>query len=303
MDKMKIGIPRSIYYYYYGELWNLFFKNLRCEVVVSPKTTREIMNLGMKYANDEMCTSMKNYLGHVAYLADKCDYILVPRIDNYGKENQTCTNFLAIYDIVHNLFKTKLLNYNIDIESNMTERKSMIEMGIKLGRSKDEVTRIYDEAKETSMQIREQKIKKNMAKLRSNKRKILLVGHPYNTHDEYLGKSITKYIESFDTEVIYSDLFYPELTNRMSKALSKELYFKYSKENIGAIEMVKNQVDGVIFITSFPCGPDSLVNELVIRKLKIPYVNLIIDDMDGIAGIETRIESFLDIIERNHTYE
>lgn len=300
---MKIGIPRSIYYYYYEELWTLFFKNLRCEVIISPATTREIMNLGNKYANDEMCTSMKNYLGHVAYLQDKCDYILIPRIDNYGKENQTCTNFLSLYDIVNNLFNTKILNYNIDIEHNITERESMIKMGMKLGRSKEEVTRVYDEAKEESIQAREQKIKKNMAKLRSDKRKILLVGHPYNTHDAYLGKSITKYIKSFNAEVIYSDLFHTELVSRMSKAFSKELYFKYSKENIGAIEMAKNIVDGVIFLTSFPCGPDSLVNELVIRKLEIPYLNLIIDDMDASAGMETRIESFLDIIERNHTHE
>lgn len=303
MDKIKVGIPRSIYYYYYGDLWNLFFKNLNCEVVISPKTTREIMDLGNKYATDEMCTSMKNYLGHVAYLVDKCDYILVPRIDNYGKENQTCTNFLATYDIVKNLFEIKILNYNIDVEHHIIEKDSMIKTGMKLGRSKDEVTRVYNEAKEASIRLREQKIKKNMAKLRSNKRKILLVGHPYNTHDEYLGKNITKYIESLDVEVIYSDLFHTELTSRMSKAFSKELYFKYSKENIGAVELVKNTVDGVIFLTAFPCGPDSLVNELVIRKLKIPYLNLIIDDMDASAGIETRIESFLDIIERNYTHE
>ena len=31
-----------------------------------------------------MCLSIKNYIGHVDYLKDKCDYILVPRIDNYG---------------------------------------------------------------------------------------------------------------------------------------------------------------------------------------------------------------------------
>ncbi len=52
------------------------------------------------------------------------------------------------------------------------------------------------------------------------------------------------------------------------------------------------------FLTAFPCGPDSLTNELVIRKIDIPYLQLIQDDLDGVAGMETRLESFLDIIER-----
>ena len=93
------------------------------------------------------------------------------------------------------------------------------------------------------------------------------------------------------------------MTNRISNSLSHELYFKYSKENIGAIALVQNIVDGILFITSFPCGPDSLANELVMRKLKVPYINLIVDDMDGNAGIETRLESFLDILERKRIHE
>ena len=46
----------------------------------------------------------------------------------------------------------------------------------------------------------------------------------------------------------------------------------------------------------FPCGLDSLVNELVMRKLDKPYINLVIDDIESNGGIETRIESFIDII-------
>ena len=46
--------------------------------------------------------SLKNYIGHVAYLKDKCDYVLVPRICNYGKGNRVCMKFNGIYDVVHN---------------------------------------------------------------------------------------------------------------------------------------------------------------------------------------------------------
>ena len=105
MDKIKIGIPRSLFYYYDGYFLKNFFEYLNFEVVVSPKTNRSIINEGIKYSNDEMCLSLKIFLGHIAYLQDKCDYILTMRIDNYGKYDQTCTNFLSLYDIVNNLTK------------------------------------------------------------------------------------------------------------------------------------------------------------------------------------------------------
>ncbi len=303
MDKVKIGIPRSMYYYYYGNLWQQFLKALDCEVVVSPITNKQIMELGMKYANDEMCVSMKNYIGHVAYLKDKCDYILIPRIDNYGIDNQTCTNFLATYDIIHNLFPIQILSYNIDVAHKETEERAMIELGMRLGCSKQSSKRIYEEAKDIIENQKEKNIQKNMAKLKSNRLKILVVGHPYNIYDAYIGDPIIKYLKKQDVEIIYSDEFNSYMTNRISNSLSHELYFKYSKENIGAIALVQNIVDGILFITSFPCGPDSLANELVMRKLKVPYINLIVDDMDGNAGIETRLESFLDILERKRIHE
>ena len=41
---------------------------------------------------------------------------------------------------------------------------------------------------------------------------------------------------------------------------------------------------------------DSLVYELTMRKIHKPYLHLIIDDINATAGIETRLESFLDIL-------
>ncbi|MPN06691.1 hypothetical protein SDC9_153947 [bioreactor metagenome] len=50
-------------------------------------------------------------------------------------------------------------------------------------------------------------------------------------------------------------------------------------------------------MSAFPCGPDSMVDEMIIRKFNgIPILNLILDDQDGTAGLETRLESFIDIL-------
>ena len=59
----------------------------------------------------------------------------------------------------------------------------------------------------------------------------------------------------------------------------------------------KNQVDGVILLSAFPCGPDAMVNEMLLRRCKgIPILQLVLDGQSGTAGIETRLESFVDII-------
>ena len=132
MNKITIGIPRSLHYYYYGNLLKKFFENLNCEVIISPKTNKNIMDRGIKCGYDEMCLSLKNYIGHVDYLKDKCDYVVIPRIDNYGLNDQTCTNFLAIYDIINNLFDIKILDYNIDYFHKEDELKGFINLGKKL---------------------------------------------------------------------------------------------------------------------------------------------------------------------------
>ncbi len=293
---MKIGIPRSLNYYYFKDLWINFFEFLNIETIISPETNKEIMDLGLKYSTDEMCLSMKNYIGHVAYLKDKCDYILIPRIDNYGRDYQTCTNFLAIYDIINNLFNVKILNYNINLNNNETELKGLISIGEKLNISKNKIIDAYDFAKAKELKSRKTMVFNNMKKLRSNKKKILIIGHPYNTHDKLIGKPIIDMLENLDIEVIYSDLF-----DKKDESIkySKGLYWKYNRENISSLSKCINDIDGVIFLSSFPCGPDSLVNELVMRKLNKPYINLIIDDVESSGGIETRIESFVDIVKIN----
>ena len=292
-DIMKIGIPRSLFYYYFSDLWINFFKYLNIDVVISPKTNKEILDLGIKYSQDEMCLSLKNYIGHVMYLKDKCDYILIPRIDNYGIDNQTCTNFIAIYDIINNLDNLNILNYNVDLRNKETELKGLISICKRLGISRNQLEEAYIYAKEVSNKRKKEKVLNNLKNLKSMKKKILLVGHSYNMHDNLIGNSIINILKDMDIEIIYSDLFFEK---DESDKYAKGLYWKYSKESISSISKCINKIDGIIFLSVFPCGLDSLVNELVMRKLDKPYINLVIDDIESSGGIQTRIESFVDII-------
>lgn len=297
MDKIVVGLPRGLFYYHYGKLWTAFFEFLHIKTILSEPTNRAILELGNKYANDEMCLSMKLYLGHVASLLSKSTMILVPRIDNYGQSNQTCTNFLAAYDIVKSLFDIPLLHYNVCETHLEKEEKGFIQMGRSLGFSIAESKSAYQYAKEKEWKEQNRLITYNYNCLSSNRCHVLVIAHPYVIYDALFGKQVLQYLKKLNVEIIMSDLFDSQLTNKRANELSHNLYWKYSKELIGAIQLVKYKIDGILFVTTFPCGPDSLVNELIMRKVGKPHLNLVLDDMDSFTGMETRLESFIDILE------
>lgn len=295
---MTVGIPRSLFYYYYGNIWTKFFDLLNVNYVISEKTNRNIVDLGRFYAADEMCLSLKIYLGHVASLKEKCDVILVPRVDNYGLMNQTCTNFLAASDIVRNIFETDIITYNINYMNMETEEEAFKELGMKLGFDAETSLRAYNNAIESEKYNNQKLIAKNIDALSQKKLKILLVGHPYNTYDEFIGIPIIKFLEENDIKIIYSDLFDENITEELSLKMQENLYFKYSKNLMGSIVLCESEVDGIIFLTTFPCSIDSLVNEIAFRYLKKPYLELVIDELDSMVGTLTRLESFIDILKK-----
>lgn len=298
MNKITVGIPKALLYYKYKDLWINFFEELGCDIIISPNTNREILENGIKLSMDEACMAMKIYMGHVNYLIDKCDYILVPRLKCVKKHEKLCTNFSALYDLVNNVFDKNIIHYNVDVEHKEDELYAFITMGLNLGFNYKKCVSAYRIAKEKQNLLQERKISKQKALIASsNKIKIMLAGHPYNLYDEYIGKPIINLLEKNNIEIIYSDLYDEKYLDKEVIEISKKNYWTYNREIIGSISHYQNNIDGIILITSFPCGPDSLSNEMILRGVNIPITNLIIDEANSDTGVLTRIESFIDILE------
>ena len=135
-------------------------------------------------------------------------------------------------------------------------------------------------------------------------KKVLLVGHPYNIYDELVGKPIINFLEKNGIDVVYADIYDDKDIEKDVQTISSDVYFTFNKELIGGIAKYKDNVDGIILVTSFPCGPDSLINELIIRKVKDkPIINIIIDESNSDTGLLTRLESFIDIVNKEKAYE
>lgn len=297
---MKIGIPRALLYYKYQHLWESFFEELGVDYLVSPDTKKEIVRKGMTYAIDEACLSSKIYLGHVEWLLDKCDYILVPRISNYGSAGTVCTKFQAIYDVVTNTFRDrniKLLSYNIDPKIADVEMAAFLKMGKFLGKRKPQTLYAYLFAKQAQKTAQIMEINEQERLLKENKIKILIIAHRYNICDKYIGEPVLRYLGEMETIPIIGDIANKREVLAKSAEISETLPWAFNRELVGSIALYKDRIDGIILMSTFPCGPDSLVNEIIIRRVKDkPILNLMIDGQEGTAGLETRLESFVDII-------
>ena len=99
---MKVGIPKGLLYYKYHPFLNTFFNELGAEVINSEDTNRETLNQGVRYCVDEACLPVKIFHGHVAYLIDKSDIIVIPRIMQIREDEYICPKFCGLPEMVNN---------------------------------------------------------------------------------------------------------------------------------------------------------------------------------------------------------
>ena len=293
---MKVGIPKALFYHKYGYLWEKFFDNLGISYIVSPDTNKQILEKGKKLSTDETCIPCKIYLGHIDYLKDKCDVVLVPRFLGIEKQKIECIKFNSIYDVVKNTFDSlNILEYDIDYTKRKFEKLEFIKLGNKLNIKTKDVIGAYIDAKKEFNNYKLQLYNKQEQKLNSKNNKVLILSHPYNTYDKIIGNQVTNILKKYNIDLIFSDRYISDTDN--SYKYSETLYWNSNKEILNALDYYKDKVDGIILLTAFPCGNDCLVNELILRKIKDkPIINIVIDELNSEVGLITRLESFIDII-------
>lgn len=298
---IKIGLPRAMLYYRYRVLWRTFFQELGMETVVSAPTDRAILERGTALAIDEACLSLKIYLGHVAALVGQCDYILAPRVSNFGRHRAMCTRFEAMPDLVRNVFRNsgqKFLSYEVDEEAKKAgEEDAFVELGKSLGCTAKAAGKAYKAAKKAELSHHKERVQRYEQQYKKDGMKVLIAAHSYVAEDPYMGRMVSGYLKKAGVISVRADMVDREAALKRSRELSPTCKWEISREILGGIAMHKEDVDGIILLSAFPCGPDAMVNELITRRVKgVPMLNLVLDSQSGTAGVETRLESFIDII-------
>lgn len=300
-NKVKIGIPRALLYHKYFIIWRDFFEVLGCEIVVSPETNQDILKAGVRLSIDESCLSLKIMIGHCYSLIGKCDYLFLPRIVSCHKGEETCVKLWALVDIIRNTIpELKVIDYTVDVKNHKYEFIEMFKLGWSFSKNPFKIIYAYVKGKRNLADKRKKDLDKQWNLVLNNhdkKPNVLLISHPYTTYDAYLGRPIINLLKEQGINVILSDITNHDEARKFSKNISEDLYWTYNKEIIGAIEYYKGYIDGILFLMTFPCGPDALVIDLCQNKIKgIPMVVISLDELQAEAGLRTRIESFADIL-------
>jgi predicted nucleotide-binding protein (sugar kinase/HSP70/actin superfamily) len=319
---MTIGIPKALIYWKRPYFWESFFENLGFEVLLSPKTNKEIVEMGVKVADPETCFSNKVYFGHLIWLDGKCDFIFVPRLKTNFEKLEYCPKFFGIPDLAKILVKTKILTETFDERKEKFER-TLQKLGKKLKKNKEEVKRATEISFLKEQELKEKEEKEFFEKIKSEKRKIVLISHPYNLYDEYVNLRMKEKLEKLGAEPIFVDEV--PLRSRTASASNQRNYqrqsastikfhWEFGKEIMEKIEAILNHdIAGAIQISSFACGCDAVLKEFVEKKIKdsnppttlplkerapnkIPFLYLMIDEQTGEAGFQTRLEAFIDTL-------
>lgn len=321
----KIGIPRSLLYYKYFPLWKTFFEELGFEIVVSDRSTSKIVEIGSRYAIDEICIPLKLYYGHLLNIMEKeIDYLFVPRYISTTFGTYMCPKFLGLPDMVRGTMDNlpPLLEMDVDLRK-MPKYLTALKTGRQLNRSVTQIKRAYEKAIKTYHYFRDLMVKGLSFQKALNiitKRienfepkpsihngvgvKIAVIGHGYNVHDPFINMNLFKKMEEMKVQVVTLENLPVEIFKKQTIITNTlKNYWGNEEEILSAVDYLfkDEDLDGLIFICSFCCGPDSLIDELITRdakKLSIPYISLVLDEHSGQAGVITRIEAFVDMIIR-----
>lgn len=281
MEKYKIGIPNLFLCYEEGKIIKKFLEVLNFEVIV-------LKNEIIEY-KENICYQLNEFLANINSLKDLCNYIINIKFDSIATKERGCSNFFASYDLINNTYDNNVLNIVIDNKNMRTLYKELIKVFSRFNIDKKELKKAYFNARIKIAKERKKEIIDNNNIIYKEGKKILILGHSYNIADEKIMNRIKSKLNSY-YNLILCDKFDREKVKLYSKNISIKTESKYIKESLGVIEMLKNNIDGIILISSDMCIFDNMLDEYIKRKYNIKYINLIIKN--EFVNLEENLEVF-----------
>lgn len=316
----KVGIPRALFYYYYFPLWKCFFEALGAEIVVSPPTNRQIVDYGVQKAVDEACFPVKVFYGHIETLRNNVDYLFVPRLVSVQAKTYICPKFMGIPDMLRAGFDClpQLIEPAVDLSKDPKQSlQQVLHVGYYFTDNRKDIQQAW------SFSLRELRLfrdrvkngllpteampgsdLKPMTNTNPSRLKLALLGHGYNLYDRHVSMDIIIKLRKMGVLVVTADNLPHKVVEGETSKLPKRVFWSLGKALLGGAFYFMKQPDikGIIHLSSFGCGPDSLIGEIIDRNAKrfnhIPFMNITTDEHSGEAGLNTRLEAFVDMIMR-----
>jgi predicted CoA-substrate-specific enzyme activase len=298
VSEARIGIPRALTTHSLYPLYSTFFSALGMEVVLSAVDPR-----GDLRSHSGFCLPAQIAHGAVLDLAQKhVNLVFLPQVarmpqQDSGKDSYLCPITQAgPYFLAKAFPDTRFLSPVLDFTNLPAASAAMTEMAVReLGVSRE----LANEAWATAMgeQTRAECALVEMGKqalaqaLAADKPAILLAGHSYNAYTPEASQSVGKKLSSMGVQVIPADCLMP--------VGEGATVWHFANQILNAASLSKRHPNlFLLSVSNFSCTIDAFTHSLLASELESkPYLILEIDAHTADAGVQTRLEAFLDIVQ------
>lgn len=321
----RIGIPRALLYYRYFPFWKTFFESLGFEVIVSKPSHRSLIEEGFKYADDDTCLPMKMAFAHALDIKDRVDFFFIPRLLSVDGKTCSCPRLAGLPEMLQYCIPglpTLLDPYVDERRRDSSLWRSFSEMALALGKKSKAIKQAFQnggiayhaarkrmEKGERSSEVFDKVKEKNLANQPDpSAKKIAVVGHSYCLYDPYFNFDFLRVLENARAAIHTQEMIPEETIDSEIRGFGKDVYWESGREILGASlhYLRSNRVEGLIYLTCFSCGVDSMIEPLVKHRAEenreTLYLCLMVDEHTGPTGFFTRVEAFLETLERRKTH-
>ena len=289
---LRVGVPRSILHYEYDGAIARFLEALGIEVVLSPPTNAEIFLAGKRRVIDELCFPIKIFVGHVAVLADQdIDRIVIPTVvEHVNGRVFPCHPRSRLFDIVRALGvcgADRLLAPAFRFDRDGLTAEGFVELARQLGISDADAERALPKtATPAGRSDRPDDL---------DRPTLAVVGHPYVVEDPWANHQTLRQLEVLGCRVVTSPTSGPVGPSPDGTGL----HFALAARTVALTRIFDRDpaVDGIVFLLPFNCGPDGDIARHLTQTTETPLLTLVLDELQSSAGLETRLEAFVDLLE------
>ena len=299
-----VGIPMAFTVHSLWPFYAWYFHTLGVRVVASSRIVPE----GVAKQESNYCFPTEIAHGAIQDVLDQgVDYVFLPHFrDMPSTENvHACVcpltqglPFFArqAFGLREEQILRPLLSLSDSFEAS---REAFEQVAEQLGLTRAEGSHAYDvgiQQYQSFLAAYRQLGRKLLQEVRDNPDRvyIALLGRPYNAFTRDANMGIPRKFTSQGVTVIPFDMIYED-----DAEIPPNNYWYYGQQNMKAVQQVK-KVDNLYlaWVSNFSCAPDSFLLHYVRWLMgQKPYLVLEIDSHTADAGLDTRVEAFLDIIE------
>ena len=306
-SRPKIGIPYIFSFQDSLPFWTTLLWELGFDVEVSPKTDRQIINLGLERVLAEACFPVKVALGHIQYLLNhNVDVLFLPSFINLNtpedvyERGMACPHTQTIPYVARIAFKSiKLVTPVINLRRGRKFLLHELKQALRpFSIHKSRIARALDragEAQNTFMRA----IKDKGSEILSNHKEtaVVIIGRAYNAFDSGVNLAIPRKLADLGIVSIPFDFLPFEKYSILHEW--PNMYWKSGQRILQSARLVRDTQNLYpIFIGNFLCGPDSFILKYFKQALQNkPFLHIEIDEHSADAGAITRCEAFMDSIQ------